>query len=141
LRKALIVLTMIAAHYCALFLCRDITHSLRAAAQARQSFVAAVDADNDGDNTVTFSTGGWNNDVLVVHINADQVERDAIAAEILYGSEDVRDSNFREHLKMLGFKRIQIGELAPQPIQTGGGDDRMLDVATESKFKTERITT
>jgi hypothetical protein len=130
-----------AACFCTFFLCRDITHSLRAAAQARQSFVGAVDADNEGDDTVTFSTGGWNDDVLVVHINADQVERDAIAAEILYGSEDVRDSNFREHLKMLGFKRIQIGERAPQPIQTGSGNRRILDLATELKIQKERITT
>src|ERR1700693_884786 len=120
MRKAIVI----AAHLCAFFLSRDITHSLHTRAQERQSCVAAVDADNDEDDTVTFSTGGWNDDVLVVHIAADTVEKDAIGAEILHGTADVREVNFREYLKMLGFDRIQIGELIPQPIQTGGGDDR-----------------
>jgi hypothetical protein len=112
LRRAAII----AAHLCAFFLGRDITHSLRAAAQERRSFVDAVDADNGDDNTVVFSTAGWNNDVLVVHIDADTVESDAIAAEILYGKEDVRDVNFREYLKILGFDCIQIEGSAPRPI-------------------------
>jgi hypothetical protein len=122
-----------AACFCTFFLCRDITHSLCAAAQERRSFVAAVDADNGDDNTVVFSTAGWNSDALVVNINADQVDRDAIAAEILHGTDDVRDVNFREFLKMLGFNRIQMEGHPPQSldisvpsrIQTGDEEERV----------------
>jgi hypothetical protein len=131
-----------AACFCTFFLCRDITRSLRAPAKEREEFVVAIDAVNGDDNAVVFSTAGWNSDALVVTINADQVERDAIAAEILHGRDDVRDVNFREFLKMLGFSQIQIEGHAPQSfdvsapssIQTGGGEDGTEWVIEQSHY-------
>jgi hypothetical protein len=63
--------------------------------------------------------------------DADTAEADAIACEIRYGTDDVRDVQFRAFLHVMGFKQTRIANsaaqdfdvTAPAPTQTGEVED------------------